>query len=84
MYWVTPCHLAGDDGALAERTGETLAAVGWRTWPTARNTLLHVSPDELFGAAWILASYPFELGGLPVDPDQDLLPDFSQTISRNE
>lgn len=35
-------------------------------WPTSRNTLLYVSPDELFGAEWILAAYPFELGGLPV------------------
>ncbi|MEU6990609.1 DUF317 domain-containing protein [Streptomyces sp. NPDC046465] len=66
MYWVTPRHLAGDDGALAERTGKTLSGLGWRMWPTARNTLLYVSPDELFGAEWILAAYPFELGGLPV------------------
>ncbi|MFE0101316.1 DUF317 domain-containing protein [Streptomyces sp. NPDC059002] len=66
MYWVTPRHLAGDDGALAERTGKTLADLGWRMWPTARNTLLYVSPDELCGAEWILAAYPFELGGLPV------------------
>ncbi|MFD4477179.1 DUF317 domain-containing protein [Streptomyces sp. NPDC058471] len=66
MYWVTPRHLAGDDGALAERIGETLEGLGWRMWPTSRNTLLYVSPDELFGAEWILAAYPFELGGLPV------------------
>jgi hypothetical protein len=25
-----------------------------------------VSPDGLCGAEWILAAYPFELGGLPV------------------
>ncbi|KPC62625.1 DUF317 domain-containing protein [Streptomyces chattanoogensis] len=66
MYWVTPRHLAGDDGALAERIGDTLSGLGWRMWPTSRNTLLYVSPDELRGAEWILASYPFELGGLPV------------------
>ncbi|HKR48137.1 MAG TPA: DUF317 domain-containing protein [Pseudonocardiaceae bacterium] len=66
MYWVTPRHLAGDDGALAERIGDTLAGLGWRMWPTARNTLLYVSPDVLCGAEWILAAYPFELGGLPV------------------
>ncbi|MBB6420687.1 hypothetical protein HDC93_006312 [Streptomyces sp. AK010] len=66
MYWVTPRHLAGDDGVLAERIGDTLASLGWSMWPTARHTLLHVSPDGLRGAEWILASYPFELGGLPV------------------
>lgn len=66
MYWVTPRHLAGDDDALAERIGHTLASHGWRMWPTARHTLLYVSPDGLCGAEWILAAYPFELGGLPV------------------
>ncbi|MFH9755712.1 DUF317 domain-containing protein [Streptomyces griseus] len=66
MYWVTPRHLAGDDGALAEQIGDTLVGLGWRMWPTSRNTLLYVSPDGLCGAEWILASYPFSLGGLPV------------------
>ncbi|MDX3567860.1 DUF317 domain-containing protein [Streptomyces sp. ID05-47C] len=66
MYWVTPRHLAGDDGVLAERIGDTLAGLCWRLWPTARHTLLYVSPDGLCGAEWILAAYPFELGGLPV------------------
>ncbi|WP_369173517.1 DUF317 domain-containing protein [Streptomyces sp. R28] len=66
MYWVTPRHLAGDDGVLAERIGDTLAGLGWRMWPTARHTLLHVSPDGLRGAEWILASHPFQLGDLPV------------------
>ncbi|MDG4856712.1 DUF317 domain-containing protein [Streptomyces sp. T-3] len=66
MYWVTPRHLAGDDGTLAERVGDTLAGLGWRMWPTSHNTLLYVSPDELCGAEWILGAYPFELGGLPV------------------
>jgi Domain of unknown function (DUF317) len=66
VYWVIPRHLAGDDGALAERIGEMLTGLGWRMWPTSRHTLLYVSPDELRGAEWILASYPFELGGLPV------------------
>jgi hypothetical protein len=65
-YWVTPCHLAGDDGMLAERIGDTLAELGWRMWPTARDTLLYMSPDGLRGAEWILAAYPFRLGGLPV------------------
>jgi hypothetical protein len=66
VYWVTPRHLAGDDGILAERISDTLAGLGWRMWPTARHTLLYVSPDGLCGAEWILAAYPFELGGLPV------------------
>lgn len=66
VYWVTLRHLAGDDGVLAERIGDALAGLGWRMWPTSRNTLLYVSPDELCGAEWILAAYPFELGGLPV------------------
>ncbi|MGA5879513.1 DUF317 domain-containing protein [Streptomyces cellulosae] len=58
--------MAGDDEALAERIGDTLAGLGWRMWPTARHTLLYVSPDGLCGAEWVLAAYPFELGGLPV------------------
>ncbi|MBC9714461.1 DUF317 domain-containing protein [Streptomyces sp. TRM66268-LWL] len=58
--------MAGNDGALAERVGDTLAQLDWRMWPTARDTLLYVSPDGLCGAEWILASYPFELGDLPV------------------
>ncbi|MFF4799751.1 DUF317 domain-containing protein [Streptomyces sp. NPDC001351] len=66
VYWVTPLHLAGGDGVLAERIGSTLASLGWRMWPTSRHTLLYVSPDGLCGAEWILAAYPFELGGLPV------------------
>ncbi|WP_258543938.1 DUF317 domain-containing protein [Streptomyces ipomoeae] len=66
VYWVTPRHLAGDDDVLAERIGDTLVGLGWRMWPTSRNTLLYVSPDGLRGAEWILAAYPFELGGLPV------------------
>ncbi|MEV6542454.1 DUF317 domain-containing protein [Streptomyces sp. NPDC051665] len=66
MYWVTPRHLAGDDGVLAERIGDALVSLGWSMWPTSRHTLLYVSPDNLRGAEWILAAYPFELGGLPV------------------
>jgi hypothetical protein len=58
--------LAGDDDALAERIGDTLLGLGWRMWPTARHTLLYVSPSGLCGAEWVLAAYPFELGGLPV------------------
>ncbi|MDO0934995.1 DUF317 domain-containing protein [Streptomyces sp. DG2A-72] len=66
MYWVTPRHLAGDDDVLAERIGDALVGLGWRMWPTARHTLLYISPDGMCGAEWVLAAYPFELGGLPV------------------
>ncbi|WP_184905391.1 DUF317 domain-containing protein [Streptomyces europaeiscabiei] len=80
VYWVTPRHLAGDDGALAERIGETLAGLGWRMWPTSRHTLLYVSPDELRGAEWILAAYPFELGGLPVAWQLSARPDATSVV----
>ncbi|MFE3472207.1 DUF317 domain-containing protein [Streptomyces bacillaris] len=66
VYWVTPRHLAGDDGALAEQIGDTLVGLGWRMWPTSRNALLFVSLDGLCGAEWILSAHPFSLGGLPV------------------
>lgn len=32
VCWVTPRHLAGDDGVLAERIGDTLADLGWHIW----------------------------------------------------
>ncbi|MFF3556208.1 DUF317 domain-containing protein [Streptomyces tsukubensis] len=64
--WVAPRHLAGDDGALADQIGATLTGAGWRMWPTSRSTLLYTSPDGLCGAEWVRASYPIELGGLPV------------------
>ncbi|MCX4659158.1 DUF317 domain-containing protein [Streptomyces uncialis] len=64
--WVSPRHLAGDDDAPTDLTGAALTSAGWRMWPTARQTLLHVSPDDLCGAEWVRASFPFELGGLPV------------------
>ncbi|GGQ89970.1 hypothetical protein GCM10010251_00030 [Streptomyces aurantiogriseus] len=51
---------------LAERIDDTLSDLSWRMWPTSRHTLLYVSRDGLRGAEWIVAAYPFELGGLPV------------------
>ncbi|MFB7935444.1 DUF317 domain-containing protein, partial [Streptomyces sp. NPDC056039] len=66
VYWVTPRHLAGDDSVLAEQVGDALTALDWRVWPTARSTLLYVSPDGSCGAEWLLASNPFQLAGLPV------------------
>ncbi|MBM7167087.1 DUF317 domain-containing protein [Streptomyces sp. G44] len=80
MRWVTPRHLAGDDDALAERIGDTLTALGWRMWPTARDTLLYVSPDELRGAEWILASSPFTLGGLRVALQISARPDTASAL----
>ncbi|MFF8509840.1 DUF317 domain-containing protein [Streptomyces sp. NPDC015492] len=65
-YWVTPRHLAGDDDALADQVGAALAAAGWRMWPTARDTLLYMSPNGLCGAEWTRAACSFELGDLPV------------------
>ncbi|MGP9017599.1 DUF317 domain-containing protein [Streptomyces sp. BR1] len=66
MHWVTPRHLAGDDDVLAERIGDTVTGLGWRMWPTSRDTLLYVSPDGLRAAEWTLVSSPFTLGGLGV------------------
>ncbi|MET8740789.1 DUF317 domain-containing protein [Streptomyces sp. NPDC004728] len=66
MYWVTPRHLAGDDEALADQVGAVLSSVGWRMWPTARDTFLYTSPDGLRGAEWTRAACSFELGDLPV------------------
>lgn len=66
MYWVTPRHLAGDDDAIADHVGAAPSTVGWRMWPTARNTLLYVSPNKLCGAEWVRAACSFERGDLPV------------------
>ncbi|MCM2392047.1 DUF317 domain-containing protein [Streptomyces albipurpureus] len=63
---MSPRHLAGDDDALADLVSTSLARMGWRMWPTARQTMLYVSPDGLCGAEWVHAVYPFALGGLPV------------------
>ncbi|MFJ5546733.1 DUF317 domain-containing protein [Streptomyces sp. NPDC093225] len=65
-FWVTPRHLAGDDGLLADRISDTLAESGWMSWTTARSTLLFVSPTGLCGAEWIRTDHAFLLGGLPV------------------
>ncbi|MFB7781390.1 DUF317 domain-containing protein [Streptomyces vinaceus] len=65
-YWVTPRHLAGDDGVLADRICDTLAESGWTSWTTARSTLLLLSTNGLCGAEWIRTDHAFLLGGLPV------------------
>ncbi len=33
VYWVTPRHLVGDDGVLAERIDDTVSDLGRRMWP---------------------------------------------------
>ncbi|MEU7581979.1 DUF317 domain-containing protein [Streptomyces sp. NPDC041068] len=81
VYWVTPRHLAGNDGVLAEQIGGILVSLGWRMWPTSRNTLLYVRPDGLCGAEWILAGYPFELGGLPVAWQLSARPDAASAMT---
>ncbi|MFJ9033666.1 DUF317 domain-containing protein [Streptomyces sp. NPDC102274] len=82
LYWVTPRHLAGDDGRLADHATATLTQLGWtcltivrgRQEPgeaeadrqVLRSTVLHLSPDLLTWAQWVLADEPFQLGELPV------------------
>ncbi|MFP8959156.1 DUF317 domain-containing protein [Streptomyces nanhaiensis] len=81
-YWVGPRHLAGDDGLLYEVVAETLAGLGWtsltivrgRQQPdeapedrqVLRSTVLHISPDTLRWAQWVLPDEPFRLGNLPI------------------
>ncbi|MEV7277645.1 DUF317 domain-containing protein [Streptomyces sp. NPDC093111] len=78
-YWVGPRHLAGDDGRLYDAVADTLANLGWtsltivrgRQEPdgdreVVRSTVLHISPDTLRWAQWVLADEPFHLGELPI------------------
>ncbi|MDT0382296.1 DUF317 domain-containing protein [Streptomyces sp. DSM 42041] len=78
-YWVGPRHLAGDDGRLYDTVADTLSGIGWtnlalirgRKQPdedqqVLRSTVLHISPDGLRWAQWVLADEPFLLGGLPI------------------
>ncbi|MGQ4484102.1 DUF317 domain-containing protein [Streptomyces sp. SAS_276] len=81
-YWVSPRHLAGDDGRLYDAVADTLTGLGWtsltilrgRREPdeapedrqVLRSTVLHLSPDTLHWAQWVLADEPFYLGELPV------------------
>ncbi|MFB7270708.1 DUF317 domain-containing protein [Streptomyces sp. NPDC056244] len=82
MVWVTPRHLAGDDGLLAEQVSATLAGLGWTSLTIVRgrhvpdqaeedrqvlrSTVLHLRPDMLAWAQWTLPDEPFLLGELPV------------------
>lgn len=81
-YWVGPRHLAGDDGRLYDAVTETLVGLGWtnltivrgRQEPdeapedrqVLRSTALHISPDTLRWAQWLVADEPFHLGELPI------------------
>ncbi|MFF3501177.1 DUF317 domain-containing protein [Streptomyces sp. NPDC003247] len=82
MYWVGPRHLAGDDGRLYDAIADTLAGLGWTSLTIVRgrqepdeqpedrqvlrSTVLHISPDALRWAQWVLADEPFHLGDLPI------------------
>ncbi|MFD4577477.1 DUF317 domain-containing protein [Streptomyces sp. NPDC058417] len=81
-YWVGPRHLAGDDGNLYGNVADTLAGLGWTSltivrgrrepeekpedYEVLRSTVLHISPDALRWAQWMLGDEPFHLGDLPV------------------
>ncbi len=81
-YWVGPRHLAGDDGRLYDTVADTLAGLGWTSLTIVRgrrepdeadedrqvlrSTVLHISPDTLRWAQWVLADEPFHLGELPI------------------
>ncbi|HEX5569087.1 MAG TPA: DUF317 domain-containing protein [Streptomyces sp.] len=81
-YWVSPRHLAGDDGRLYDTVADTLAGLGWTSLTIVRgrqepheapedrqvlrSTVLHISPDTLRWAQWVLPDEPFHLGGLPI------------------
>ncbi|RBL87137.1 hypothetical protein DDE05_05645, partial [Streptomyces cavourensis] len=81
-YWVGPRHLAGDDGRPYDAVADTLAGLGWtsltivrgRQQPdealedrqVLRSTVLHIGPDSLRWAQWVLPDEPFHLGNLPI------------------
>ncbi|CQR62770.1 DUF317 domain-containing protein [Streptomyces leeuwenhoekii] len=81
-YWVGPRHLAGDDGRLYDSVADVLAGLGWTSLTLVRgrkepdeapedrqvlrSTVLHISPDSLRWAQWVLPDEPFHLGNLPI------------------
>ncbi|MFE9297865.1 DUF317 domain-containing protein [Streptomyces niveus] len=81
-FWAGPRYLAGDDGQLYETVAHALTRLDWtnltivrgRQEPdeapqdrqVLRSTVLHISPDTLRWAQWVLADEPFLLGELPV------------------
>ncbi|MER6532131.1 DUF317 domain-containing protein [Streptomyces sp. NPDC001508] len=81
-YWVGPRHLAGDDGRLYDAVADTLTRLGWTSLTIVRgrrepdeapgeqqvlrSTVLHISPDSLRWAQWLLPDEPFRLGDRPI------------------
>ncbi|MFH8513687.1 DUF317 domain-containing protein [Streptomyces gelaticus] len=81
-YWVGPRHLAGDDGRLYDTVADTLTDLGWTSLvivrgrreldeapedrEVLRSTVLHISPDTLRWAQWVLPDEPFHLGNSPI------------------
>ncbi|MFC9621176.1 DUF317 domain-containing protein [Streptomyces sp. NPDC056930] len=82
VYRVGPRHLAADDGRLYDAVADTLAGLAWTSLTIVRrrhepdeapedrqvlrSTVLHISPDTLRRAQWVLADEPFHLGELPI------------------
>ncbi|MFH9666218.1 DUF317 domain-containing protein [Streptomyces globisporus] len=73
--------MAGDDGRLCDVVADSLAGLGWTSLTAVRgrreldelgdhqvlrSTVLHISPDVLRWAQWVLPDEPFHLGDLPV------------------
>jgi hypothetical protein len=74
--------LAGDDGRLYDTVADALAGLGWTSLTIVRgrqepdespqdrqvlrSTVLHISPDMLRWAQWMLPDEPFHLGDLPI------------------
>ncbi|MET9566811.1 DUF317 domain-containing protein [Streptomyces tauricus] len=97
-YWVGPRHLAGDDGRLYDTVADTLAGLGWTSLTIVRgrqepdeepedrqvlrSTRLHLSPDMLRWAQWVLADEPFHLGGLPIAWQVSARQDTSSSLAR--
>ncbi|AUH42213.1 DUF317 domain-containing protein [Streptomyces sp. CMB-StM0423] len=82
VYSVGPRHLAGDDGRPYDAVADALGGLGWTSLTTVRgrldpdeapedrqvlrSTVLHISPESLCWAQWVLADEPFHLGDLPI------------------
>lgn len=74
--------MAGDDGRPYDAVADRLVGIGWTSLAVVRgrreldeppedhqvlrSTLLHISPDALLWAQWVLPDEPFHLGGLPI------------------
>ncbi|MFF5090730.1 DUF317 domain-containing protein [Streptomyces niveus] len=96
-YWVGPRHLAGDDGRLYDAVADSLTGFGWTSLTVVRgrreldepledhqvlrSTVLHISPDALRWAQWMLPDEPFHLGGLPIAWQVSARPDASSPLA---